>query len=266
MKCDLPKITVITVCYNASHLLKKTIESAAEQSYSEIEYIIVDGASKDDTKEIVGSYGKKVQLFLSEPDNGIYDAMNKGIKQATGDLIIFLNAGDYFVSKDVLKFYLSKMKILEADLFFGRIVWNDSRTNDICLSDHHNTVHTWDLKNSNFPHPATIYKKDLFKTVGLFDLDFPIAADYEWNVRAMVLNKIKFQYINIIVTVFYADGISNNPSFATQHRIEIDQVNRRYFKPWKLHEKMEHKGHSFIYKMIEKVSSKYYKCRLSRVY
>jgi glycosyltransferase involved in cell wall biosynthesis len=132
-----------------------------EQTYHAIEYIIIDGASGDDTTEVVKAYKSDVDIFICEPDNGIYDAMNKGIKQATGDLIIFLNADDYFVYKDVLKFYLSKMKLLKADLFFGRIVWNDSRTNDICLSDNHNTVHTWVLKNSNFPHPAQLFIKKI---------------------------------------------------------------------------------------------------------
>jgi glycosyltransferase involved in cell wall biosynthesis len=89
MKRELPLISVITVCFNAANLLKKTIDSVLEQTYHAIEYIIIDGASGDDTTEVVKAYKSDVDIFICEPDNGIYDAMNKGIKQATGDLIIF---------------------------------------------------------------------------------------------------------------------------------------------------------------------------------
>src|SRR5690348_8623089 len=151
------KISVITVCYNAAHLLRKTIESVLEQDYEPLEYIIVDGASEDDSKSVFESYGDGIDLVVSEPDSGIYDAMNKGIALSGGELIIFLNAGDYFVSKDALQFAVAKMNFEKADLFFGRFVWNDPRTQDIVLSDHDWVTYTWDLQQSNFPHPATFY-------------------------------------------------------------------------------------------------------------
>ena len=89
-------ISIITVCYNAAHLLAKTVESVIEQTYKNIEYIVVDGNSTDNTNDIIAQYRNKISTYLSEPDSGIFDAMNKGISMAKGDLIIFLNAGDYF--------------------------------------------------------------------------------------------------------------------------------------------------------------------------
>ena len=202
MPVTYPKISVITVCFNAAHLLNKTIESVLEQTYSELEYIIIDGASKDNTNELVKTFGTSVNSFISEPDSGIYEAMNKGIGISTGELIMFLNAGDYFISKDVLEFSVSKMNLEKADLFFGRFIWNEPKNKDIVLSDHEWVTYTWDLKESNFPHPSTFYKKHLFNNIGLFDTTYKLGADYDWNMRALIKNKIAFQYMNIATTVF----------------------------------------------------------------
>jgi glycosyltransferase involved in cell wall biosynthesis len=260
------KVSVITVSLNAALQLPKTIRSVLDQTYQQVEYIIIDGASKDNTVELVSSFGPCIDKFISEPDKGLYDAMNKGINAATGDLVIFLNAGDYFVTRDVLDFTLSKMNLKDADLFFGRIVWNDPRTKDIVLSDHSWCNFTWDLKASNFPHPATLYKKELFEKIGLFNLDFPIAADYEWNVRALVSQRTKFQYINIIVTVFFSDGLSNSPIFASQFKEEIDYIDQIFYKPKFIHKLFEMRNPFFLRKSLEKVLAKVFKTRLSRVY
>jgi glycosyltransferase involved in cell wall biosynthesis len=266
LKNNGPKVSVITVCYNAGHLLSKTINSVLEQSYQQLEYIIIDGSSTDNTIEVKEPYAHKIYKFISEPDSGLYDAMNKGIKQASGDLILFLNAGDYFVSKTVVEFTVSKMNLKAAELFFGRIVWNDPRTKDIVLSDHSWCNFTWNLKDSNFPHPATFYKRKLFETIGYFDLSYPIAADYEWNVRALVSRKISFQYVNIITTVFFADGISNNALLAEKKQYEINKIDQVYYKPLHLHNFMQKKGKLFLRKVLEKVISKTFDCRLSRIY
>lgn len=260
------KISVITVCLNAGHLLKKTIESVLEQTYSELEYIIVDGASSDDTKAVVCEYSARIQKFISEPDEGLYDAMNKGVSLSGGDLIIFLNAGDFFVSKDSVNSYINKMKLSEADLFFGRIVWSDARNHVICLSDHAASKFTWDLKESNFPHPATIYKRSLFETIGKFNLTFSIAADYEWNVRALVAKKVRFQYIDIIVTVFYADGISSRQEFAGRHQEEIETVNRIYFRPQHLYRTLAKNKRLLQSPLFRKMINKGFNTRLARVY
>jgi glycosyltransferase involved in cell wall biosynthesis len=260
------KITVITVCYNVSHLLPKTIISVLEQTYSNIEYIIIDGASTDNTTAIVESFKNKINLYVSEPDQGIYDAMNKGISLATGDIIIFLNAGDYFVSKDVLDFFISKINLRDADLFFGRIVWNDPKTKDIVLSEHSWINFSWDLKASNFPHPATLYKKILFDSVGLFDLNYTICADYDWNVRALVKDKIKFQYIDLIVTVFFADGVSNKEAFEKRKHAEFEKIDTLYYYPLPVNNFLQNKRVFFLHRFIEKLIAKFFGSRLSRVY
>lgn len=98
----MEKITIITVTFNCKNSIEKTIQNIINQSYKNIEYIIVDGRSTDGTVEIINKYTNNIDIFISEPDNGIYDGMNKGIKLSSGDWIIFMNSGDYFVSLDIL--------------------------------------------------------------------------------------------------------------------------------------------------------------------
>jgi glycosyltransferase involved in cell wall biosynthesis len=260
----IPTISVITVCYNAAHLLKKTIESVIEQTYSNFEYIIIDGASDDRTKEVVKQFENRVDHFISEPDTGIYDAMNKGIHISTGELIIFLNAGDYFISKDVLAFSISKMNFEKAHLFFGRFIWNDPRTCDIILSDHEWVTYTWDLQESNFPHPATFYKKHLFDEIGSFDTSYTLGADYEWNMRALVKNKIAFQYINIATTIFFADGLSNKEELSQSNMDERKRIFKEYLKPRWIYN-LGFKHNSPDRHTRQKYISKMFNCRLNRV-
>ena len=264
---EFPKISIITVCFNAANKLNKTIQSVIEQKYNNIEYIIIDGNSTDDTKNIIDSYREKVSIFVSEPDNGIYDAMNKGINYSTGDLIFFLNAGDYFISSNALAFCINNFKLNQADLFFGRIVWEDIISHNLVLSNHEFSKYEWDLKFSNFPHQATFYKRSLFQTIGLFDLSLKILADYEWNLKAIIKYKTNFQYVDIVITLFINDGISNQTKFIQNVANEKLLIFERYLKPFWLS--------SFVEKKIKylkpniffnKVIGKLYKKKLSRIY
>lgn len=268
MSDSIPTISVITVCYNGAHLLKKTIESVIEQSYEGIEYIIIDGASNDNTQEIVKSYGNKIQKFISEPDSGLYEAMNKGIKNATGDLVIFLNAGDYYVSSKLFEYFIPKLNYSKADVFFGRFIWETPQTKDIVLSDNTSVIYDWNLKSLNFPHPATLYKRSVLLQLGLFDETYKILADYEWNVRALVKYKTPFQYINIITVRFTADGISNNDSNKNIFHYESDKISNQYYNPkWIFYfvEKYLVKN-IWLSNFLQKVIAKCYNKRLNKIY
>ena len=257
MQQEVPKISVITVCLNAGQVLRRTIESVLEQSYSNLEYIIVDGGSTDNTKEIVESFTSRVNCFISEKDNGIYDAMNKGIKSASGRLVVFLNAGDYYISSNVLSYAVSKMRLNEADIFFARFIWENISTQNIVLSDHSSTQFDWDLKHSNFPHPATFYNRSLFSKIGLFDESYKILADYEWNARALVKHRIAFQYIDIIITFFSTDGVSNDARNNLQLEEERNKIAAKYFNPsWLFVFMLQYAHSNFSKKVIAKVFSK----------
>ena len=257
MSQGLPKISVITVCLNAEKAIKRTIESVLVQSYSSLEYIIIDGESTDGTKQIVESFGSRINCFVSEKDTGIYDAMNKGIGKATGDLIIFLNAGDYYVSPNVLSYAFNKMNFEKADVFFARFLWEDVTKKEIILSDNFATQFDWDLKNSNFPHPATFYKKSIFSRIGTFNEAYKILGDYEWNARALVKHRVIFQYIDVITALFSTDGISNSDRNRVLIDAERSKIIQEYFRPSWLFGFVSGFGHSqFLKKVIAKIYSK----------
>ena len=263
----LPKISVITVCLNAADKLETTIVSVLGQSYSNIEYIIVDGKSEDGTGNVLQKFESRVTRIVRELDAGIYDAMNKGIKWATGDLIIFLNAGDHFVSKDVLEIFCSKLAMEKADLFFGRIVWNDLNNKHIILSNHMSHRYHWDLLHSNLPHPATLYKKEVFFSIGLFDGTYKILGDYEWNARALVRHGMKFQIIDVIVSVFFVDGLSNNPGSKSVINREMSRIKDDYFSFTPFVKRVAQlvsnsKSNTFL----RKIAGKYYHKKLNRIY
>ncbi len=262
------KISVITVCLNAAHLLRKTIESVIEQSYENIEYIIIDGGSEDDTIQIIKNYGNRIDKFISEKDNGLFYAMNKGIRQATGHLLIFLNAGDYYVSSTVLEYFISKIKYESAQVFFGRFIWEYPPTKDIVLSDNSSVMFDWDLLELNFPHPATLYKRDVFGKVGFFNETFPMLADFEWNVRALLQNRVPFQYLDIITICFRADGFSNKPSNKPKIYEDQKRIETIYCQPsWVFNFcKSIREKEGWVYKIQRKILSKLYNKRLNRVY
>lgn len=260
---SVPKISVITVCLNAEKILKRTIESVLSQTFSNLEYLVIDGGSTDNTKKLVEGFGNKINWFISEKDNGIYDAMNKGITKATGDLLIFLNAGDYYVSSNVISYTVNKMRLNEADVFFARFIWEDVSNQDIVLSDHASTEFDWDLKHSNFPHPATFYKRTVFSTIGKFDQHYKILADYEWNARALVKYRIPFQYISIIMALFSTDGMSNDLINSRQIEVERKQIARNYFQPEWLFKALYNRSYpSFLNKVFARAFSK----RLNRIW
>lgn len=260
-----PKISVVTVCLNTADLIKKTIVSVLDQSYKGIEYIIIDGSSKDGTKDIVQSFGLKINKFISEPDTGIYNAMNKGIQAASGDLIIFLNAGDYYFSFDALSDATDKINIDKADIFFGRFIWHDPVLGTDVLSNHQATIYDWDLKNSNFPHPATFYKRSVFKEVGLFDENYKILGDYEWNARALVRHRIAFQYIEIITAHFISDGISNDKNQALRIK-EYDSIIEEYFQPNWLYNFMKRLDGKHYSLLLKNLFATTFKKKLKRIY
>ena len=143
----------------------------------------------------------------------------------------------------------------------------DHINNNTVLSDHSFSKHAWDLKLSNFPHPATIYKKKLFTEIGLFDETFKILADYEWNARALVKHNVPFQYIDIAITKFTTDGVSNDPKYADIILQETKKIHQLYFKPAWLFSLIEKNGHKKRHQRImEKILSCLYCKKLNRVY
>lgn len=214
------KITVLTVCYNSADTIGKTIESVKKQTYPNIEYVIVDGGSKDATIDIINEYKDKSFVVLSEPDKGIYDAINKGLKLATGDFLLVLGSDDTLIDEktieNVVSFIEDKDTVYYGDIF--RTIRNDRYCGK---------YNSYKLAVKNIPHQALFYPKSVYK-VNTYKLEYRLFADYVYNIE--LWNNHKFQYIPVVVTNYY-DGASSSTledkNFDNDYRrIVIDNIGR----------------------------------------
>lgn len=207
------KISIITVSYNSEKTIRDTIESVLAQTYSDIEYIIVDGGSKDNTMGVVAEYATSIATIVSEPDRGIYDAMNKGIALATGDVIGILNSDDFYESPSSLESVAAAFRLKPDDaLVFGDIVFvspEDLRRVTRVYSAAH--FKAWKLRFGWMPpHPGTFIRKQAYKDVGAYSLLYAISADYEMFVRLLLTKHYSFSYIDKVLVRMRSGGVSTS--------------------------------------------------------
>lgn len=194
-----PKISVVTVCYNAAATIEKTMLSVINQTYENIEYIIIDGGSTDGTVDIIKKYADRIAYWVSEPDKGIYDAMNKGIKVATGEWINFIGADDVFYKNNVITNMVSNMKERNV-VYYGNVIFKGS--GKIYLGKF--TKIKWGT--TNISHQAIFYPKSVYKAY-VYNTQYKVYADYAYNLQ-LLKNNVKFKYINMIVTLYDVTGFS----------------------------------------------------------
>lgn len=206
------KISIITPSFNSASTIADTINSVLSQDYFDIEYIIVDGGSKDSTVEIIKSYGEKIVKFVSEKDNGIYDAMNKGIKMASGDVVGILNSDDFYPDASVISDVVKAFNINMSDSVYGDLDYVDWDETTKIIRKWRAGKHTW--KSFKFgwhpPHPTFFVKKELYDRLGLFREDLRIAADYELMLRFIYINKITMTYIPKVLVKMRDGGASSS--------------------------------------------------------
>ena len=204
---DSPLFSIITVVYNGAAHIEQTIKSVLEQGFPEVEYIIIDGGSTDGTQTIVQLYEDKLAYWVSEPDQGIYNAMNKGAQKATGALISFINADDYLLPgslENVAREYYNS----PADILYGNqlTLWEDE--GEVLTRTYIPNAGVIERKMGLF-HPATFVKRSVFEAVGGFDETFKIAGDYEFFVRLHKHNFV-FSYIPVSIAAFRIGGASSS--------------------------------------------------------
>lgn len=174
------KISIITINYNNKNGVEKTISSVVSQTYKDIQYIIIDGASTDGSVEVIKKYHENIDYWISEPDRGIYNAMNKGILKATGDYVLFLNSGDYLISSDIIDDISHELDSNE-DIVFGLLKTYPSGI--IGYTDIHLPLTLLDFfKSSPIPHPASFIKRELFQKIN-YDESLKIVADWSFFYR-----------------------------------------------------------------------------------
>ena len=203
------KISIITVCYNSSKTILENIISVNNQTYSNVQHVFVDGKSSDNTVHIIRSNSRRQNIVVSEEDNGIYDAMNKGIKLTTGDIIGILNSDDIYPSDEIILNVVSKFQKTKCDVLYGNINFR-SKKGEI--------IRTWNsssYQKGSFsdgwhpPHPSLFVKKSVYDSCGLFDTDLKIAADFEFMLKVFEKNDFKISYLNETLVSMLVGGKSN---------------------------------------------------------
>lgn len=204
------KISLITATYNSQATIADTLRSVASQDYTNIEHIIVDGASKDDTLKIVNQY-PHVAKVISEPDKGIYDAMNKGIKMATGDIVGILNSDDFYPHDKVLSTVVKNLQKENVDSVIGDISFvSPKNLNKVVRYYSSKKWNPEKFGKGYMPaHPSFYVKKKFYDQLGLYKTDYKICADYELLIRFLYVNKISYHYINQSMVTMRAGGVSN---------------------------------------------------------
>jgi len=206
-----PLITLITVVFNAAQTFEQTIQSVIGQSYRNVQYIVVDGGSTDGSLEIIKQYADYIDCWLSEKDGGIYDAMNKGISLATGEIIGVLNADDLYAHNHVLEDVLAVFKDSTIDACFSDLVYVDRKDTDRVVRYWQSKPYQDGLFQIGWmpPHPTFFVRRKVYDQFGLFDLNFKIAADVELLMRFIAKHKIKTVYLPRITVKMRVGGTTN---------------------------------------------------------
>ena len=173
------KISVITINYNEKEGLRKTIQSVVGQTYADIEYIVIDGGSTDGSKELIETYQDKIHYWISEPDSGIYNAMNKGIRAATGDYLLFMNSGDCFFEQDTVS-KAEKLMVDDYGIYYGDLIYFNKRKKKYEDWIFPNKLSLGFFIENSLPHQGSFIKRSLFESISMYNenLKFPIRGDF----------------------------------------------------------------------------------------
>lgn len=201
------KLSIITVCFNNKEGLIKTIDSVRNQTFNDYEFIVIDGGSKDGSKEIIEANKELFSFWCSEPDGGIYQGMNKGIDHAKGEYCLFLNSGDYLAHKDVLKKVFDKG--YDEDILYGNVLKVRGRKKRLLTYSEHLTYRDFYDVTPAIHHQTAFIKRNLFDNYGKYREDTYLNADWCFFFKTVVQNNISTKYLNQLISVCNAEGVSN---------------------------------------------------------
>jgi glycosyltransferase involved in cell wall biosynthesis len=224
------KISVVTVCFNAAKSIERTIQSVMSQQDADIEYVVVDGASTDGTMAIVNRYANRISTIVSEKDGGIFDAMNKGIGLATGDVVYFLNADDAFADPRVLADVgRAFMEDPSRTFVYGNVILEDEPGGRLRFpASAFKKRSVSEFLHNSFCHQAVFVRRSLFSHLGTFDKAYKYSADYEWIIRAFKRNGGRdFYFLERDIAFYSCLGRSNQHVLVT--RKEVNRMQRKHF-------------------------------------
>ncbi len=224
------KISIITVSFNSQNTLRRTIESVLSQNYDNIEFILIDGGSTDWTLDIIDNYKDRINFFISEPDKGIYDAMNKGIIAASGDIIGILNSDDFYTDETILKKVADKFHETTCDAAYGDLLYVKSM--DVSKIFRYWKSGSFSVKKLRkgwmLPHPTFFVKKSVYEKYGLYNTQLNSASDYEMILRLLYNCNIKVNYMPLVMVKMRVGGTSN------ANLINRFRANKEDAKAWEL--------------------------------
>ncbi|WP_050855202.1 glycosyltransferase family 2 protein [Flavobacterium frigoris] len=222
------KLSIITINYNNLGGLMSTITSVQNQTWQGFEYIVIDGGSNDGSKEYLLRHNQYIDYWVSEPDKGIYNAMNKGIKEAKGTYLLFLNSGDHFFNEKVLE--LNHAVLIQNDLICFNLQMVRNGISKIAKSPANPCFS--DLYTTSLPHPATFIKRELFNKVGLYDENLRIVSD--WKFFLLALFKFNSSYLKVEQTLstFYLDGVSTLEDNSHERKLVLNQYFNKFISDY----------------------------------
>lgn len=223
------KVSIITVCYNSCGTIRSTIESVKAQDYQDIEYIIIDGGSFDGTRDVIACYKDVVSKFLSEEDNGIYDAMNKGIKLSTGEIIGILNSDDCYANNHVISNVVAKISCTGCDGLYGDLVYVGKNDPDKVIRIWRAGVYKYDKFKYGWmpPHPTFFVRRNIYEQYGVYNTSFKNSSDYELMLRFIHKYKISLDYLPQVLVRMAEGGMSNA---SLKNRIRANKEDRLAWK------------------------------------
>lgn len=214
------KLSIITVNKNHSEGLKRTAESISVQQYKSFEWIVIDGSSVDDSLQVIKNYSKYITYWVSEPDRGIYHAMNKGIRVAHGDYLLFLNSGDYLVSPTVLNLFFNEQR--NEDVVYGYVAYPVEGEPQIQMHFlAKDDISIVDFLFKTIPHQATFYKRCLFERFGYYSEEYKIVSDLEFNIKVIIFGNVSVKFVPIIISYFEEGGISMASPIHLEERTQL---------------------------------------------
>ena len=213
-----PFLSIITINYNDAEGLERTMDSVWEQVYSDFEYIVIDGDSKDGSLEVIQKHEEQLAFWVSEKDSGIYNAMNKGIAVAKGKFLLFLNGGDLLTSKMALQDFISHPSF-EGDIIYGDYKFDKGE------KIYPDTLYPAYFMKTSLPHQSTFFRKKVFEQLGNYDESYRMGGDRDFFIKAYLSGQYKFVHVPYFLSFFNLDGISNNE---THQRLKKEEDERMF--------------------------------------
>lgn len=204
-----PLISIITINYNNASGLEKTIRSIVSQSFTDIEYIVIDGNSTDGSKEVIAKYADNITYHVSERDKGVYNAMNKGIHKATGKYLLFINSGDELLNEKSIESVAAYLN--DEDIVYFDLQLQETPTQTRIKTYPDSLVFSYFMLDS-LPHPASFIQRTLFNTFGAYNESLKICSDWEFFITAICKHEVSYKHVAKVFSVFHLDGISSSSS------------------------------------------------------